>query len=655
MTTKSDDGTTRTATGRYDLPSGNYEIIETDVIGGVASGSSQVRRFVATYRPSYLNEDETVLACCHHAHEVAKAHGAREVMLEHLVHALVRVPDAANAVQDRGINVESLKRESAAVISSEIPVDHTMMIAQLRASKDFNTVMHLAAAAASRRDERTLGVRDLMDALLRYDPKSRVVRMLRRHAVDGELDEPVDPLSEIKGVLDRYASEARDLRLAISDLRSNRMGESVIGALEDRLRGMERMLSSLGAESGAERSSFLDRVKSLSDTLAAHRNDTRVVADRLQSLERLVAGGGTGGNGQLHTLVGDRFLSIQKTIDNHRLDLARLEQGMSEQIKGLAHTLDVRALASPQVEGLTTRLAALEAAVLDRLKALEGRLAAQPTAASPALDGILERLKALDGRLSGQAAGPGMPLDGVLDRMQAMERQFAAQRSELQSWQTSLSQDMRALQVTLGAARTGDIGSGASNDQILGLHSALEGQRADVEAGLTERHRALERLLDSRLAGLSSISGLADRLVAVERAIAGQRSDTAGAHGELDLELEHIRKAMLALGNAQQTLSSAIDEWRQNNSGDLSVISNRLAALEKLTGPIERIASVATLATAAPQAPQSNGAPAAAVQIVPAQSAPATVQVGNATAYGGQPSSGLLDRVDRALAGRYNS
>src|SRR5450631_3947598 len=207
MSSKVDDISGRSPQGRYDLPGGAYEIVETDLTGGTAptqgSAAAVGRRVITTYRPAYLSEDETVLACCHHAHELAKANGAREVMLEHLVHALVRVPDSAQVLQDRGINVEALKRESAAVISSEIPVDHTMMVAQLRASKDFNTVMHLAAAGASRRDERMLGVRDLLEALLRFDPKSRVVRMIRRHASEGELEDTVDPLTEVKATIDR--------------------------------------------------------------------------------------------------------------------------------------------------------------------------------------------------------------------------------------------------------------------------------------------------------------------------------------------------------------------------------------------------------------------------------------------------------------------
>ena len=610
MSSKTDDISGRGASGRYDLPGGAYEIIETDVSGSPAGSSTSTaigRRVITTYRPAYLSEDETVLACCHHAHEVAKANGAREVMLEHLVHAMVRVPEAAQVLQDRGINVESLKRESTAVISSEIPVDHTTMIAQLRAAKDFNTVMHLAAAAASRRDERTLGVRDLLDALLKFDPKSRVVRMLRRHAVEGELDEPSDPLSEVKGLLERYAGEQRDLRLAVNELRNaqaSQTSDAVVG-LEDRLRGMERSLNLLSDQTG-DRGVLVDRLKGFHDTLSAHRNDTRVMADRLVAIERM---GGAGG-GQLQTVIGDRFLTVQKTMENNRLDFARIEQSLGERLR----SMEVRQVSAAQIDALTAQVGALEAKLGE---------VAKPTVTLPA------------------------GLDTVGDRLQGLERQISAQRAELQAWQGAIEKDMKALEEMFDLIPTGDgtVRPVVSDAQVAVLQQTVDSHRADtqrLDAGLKERHSNFERMLDAKL---GSLNGVGDRLVNVERALSAQRTDQAGVRGTLDSELEQIRKAMLALGNAQQTLSGAIDEWRQNNSGDLGVISNRLAALEKSSlaagsGSAERVAAPVA------QPVQANGTPVVPVAMPVAPPSASTAQLG--------PASGLLDRVDRVLAGRGN-
>lgn len=613
MSSKNDEIVGRSAQGRYDLPGGTYEIIETDLSGATPSASTGTaigRRIITTYRPAYLSEDETVLACCHHAHEVAKAHGAREVMLEHLVHALVRVPESAQVLADRGINVESLKRESASVISSEIPVDHTMMVAQLRASKDFNTVMHLAAAGASRRDERMLGARDLLEALLRFDPKSRVVRMLRRHAVEGELEDAVDPLTEVKAVIERYAAESRDLRLAVNELRNAQAGQTVsaIGGIEDRLRGFERTLNLLMSEQTGERGLLADRLKVVHETISAHRNDTRLVADRLQGIER---SGGGGDSNQLQALIGDRFLSVQKALENQRLDFARIDQSVADRIRAL----EGKQVAGPQIEALTARLAALE------------------TKLGEAGKGVV-------------ALPPG--LDTIGDKLQGLERQIAAQRTESQAFQAAVQKDLKSLEeiFDLIPAADGTQTPVIADQKVAALQQTLDSHRADtqrLEAGLQQRHQTFERMLDAKLAGLGSLNGLGDRLARLEQAMATQRTDQAGVRGTLDNEMEQVRKAMLALGNAQQTLSGAIDEWRQNNSGDLSVISNRLASLEKIAAAASVPAAVPEriAAMAPPMQPPANGA-----SINPAMPAPA------ATVVPISATSGLLDRVDRALAGR---
>ena len=633
MSSKNDDISARSPQGRYDLPGGSYEIIETDVSGSLDRNATG-RRVITTYRPAYLSEDETVLACCHHAHEVAKANGAREVMLEHLLHAMVRVPESAQVLQDRGINVESLKRESTAVISSEIPVDHTMMVAQLRASKDFNTVMHLAAAAASRRDERQLGARDLLDALLRFDPKSRVVRMIRRHAIEGEMDEPVDPLTEVKAVIERYAGEQRDLRLAVNELRNAQSGQTsaAVSGLEDRLRGMERSLNLLLSEAASERAAFTDRLKGFHDTLSAHRNDTRAVADRMQGMERLAAAGGGANGGQLQSLIGDRFLSVQKSMETHRADIGRIEQVVTERMRS--------------VDGLTARLGQLETELQTR------------TTDTGKLESILiDRLKAFEQVASGKGLTLPPGLDTLSDRMQGLERQVSAQRAEMQSWQGALEKDVKAIEEMFDLVPTGD-GSqrpAIADGQVQALQHSIDTHRAETQ----DRHRSFERMLDAKLSGMGALTGVADRLVSVERALTAQRSDQAGVRGTLDSELEQIRKAMLSLGNAQQTLSTAIDEWRQNNSGDLSIISNRLAVLERQAttaqASMDRSASERAAYTE-PGGIARNGTPtlAAAIPVQPAQQ-PTAVPVTPAAAPILQQPSGLLDRVDRVLGNRYNS
>ena len=646
MSSKNDDISARPTQGRYDMPGGSYEIIETDVTG--STGSTAIgRRIITTYRPAYLSEDETVLACCHHAHEVAKAHGAREVMLEHLVHALVRVPEASQVLSDRGINVESLKRESAAVISSEIPVDHTMMVAQLRASKDFNTVMHLAAAAASRRDERSLGARDLLEALLRFDPKSRVVRMIRRHAIEGEIDEPTDPLAEVKVLMERYAGEQRDLRLAINELRNAQAGQTsaAMVGLEDRMRGLERSINLLVNSGGGDRSDVSERLKSLQDTLSSLRNDMRVSTDRLQHFERLLSAGGTGaGNGQLQTLIGDRFLSVQKTLENQRLDLARLEQGIADRLR----VMETRQFNPEPIEAIAKQLEALETSLDARLTD-NGKLESM----------LIDRLKAFE-QVAGNAKPITLPagLETLGDRMQGVERQVSAQRSDLAAWQGSIEKEFKALEEMFDLLPADSGARPAVPDgQIQALQKSIDTYRGELQQAIVwvqDRNGNFERILDQSLAGVGGSNGIGERLAGVERALSGLRADEAKSTGSLDGELEQIRKAMLSLGHAQQTLSSAIDEWRQNNSGDLSVISNRLAMLEQSTlvsHPIERPSGGNPFQNVNTNGNTSNLTAPVNLPVTPPVSVPTTPM----STTQQPPSSGLLDRVDRVLAVRYNS
>jgi len=53
--------------------------------------------------------DDTVLACTNHAFDIALAHRAGEVRLEHLLNALTRIEVAAEALEARGVRVAALR------------------------------------------------------------------------------------------------------------------------------------------------------------------------------------------------------------------------------------------------------------------------------------------------------------------------------------------------------------------------------------------------------------------------------------------------------------------------------------------------------------------------------------------------------------------
>ena len=84
------------------------------------------------------------------------------------------------------------------------------------------------------------------------------------------------------------------------------------------------------------------------------------------------------------------------------------------------------------------------------------------------------------------------------------------------------------------------------------------------------------------------------RLAELESMVRAQteRMEDAGKAHERDLH--EIFEALVKLGTNQQTLANNLEAWRLDSSGDVSIVSNRLANLERtlqdaLTPPTVRI------------------------------------------------------------------
>lgn len=73
-----------------------------------------------------------------------------------------------------------------------------------------------------------------------------------------------------------------------------------------------------------------------------------------------------------------------------------------------------------------------------------------------------------------------------------------------------------------------------------------------------------------------------DRLAALESMVRGQteRMEESGKAHERDLN--EIFEALVKLGNNQQTLANNLEAWRLDNSGDVSIVSNRLENMERI-------------------------------------------------------------------------
>ena len=104
--------------------------------------------------------DETVLACCNNAFDLALAYGAGEVRLAHLLHALTRVEAAVRLLEQRGIAAARLRHESAALIVNESPVPLTGERNPPRRSNELEDCLRRASDGARRRGA-SAGVEDV--------------------------------------------------------------------------------------------------------------------------------------------------------------------------------------------------------------------------------------------------------------------------------------------------------------------------------------------------------------------------------------------------------------------------------------------------------------------------------------------------------------
>jgi len=265
-----------------------------------------------------------VLDCCNAAFELARVHGAREVRLEHLLQALTRVPAASAVLEERGIRVDQLRRQTAVAIAAEPPgASADAGVGAPVTSGPFKALLRRAAGEAAKRQSAAT-LQDILSALL-----DSPVAMLLRQAADPQRlagwrkDASRQPLSAVAppsadrttepaalasgdvagrvGALeagfqslhaglaaDRAALSdvLRDLRTELATLRTSRTsqgdatpGASPDGAIEARLGDLGRSMALL-----AERLATFDRLLS-SEGAAAAGAATGPGAERLARAE----------------------------------------------------------------------------------------------------------------------------------------------------------------------------------------------------------------------------------------------------------------------------------------------------------------------------------------------------------------------------------
>ncbi len=198
-----------------------------------------------------------VLDCCNAAFEIARVHGAREVRLEHLLHALTRVPTASAMLEELGIRVDQLRRQTAVAIAAEPPGASADAGGGVPvASAPFEALLRRAAGEAGKRQSAAT-LQDILRALL-----DSPVAMLLRQATDPQRlagwrkDASRQPLSAVA---------------PLPDDRTGAPATSTPEAATGRLGALETAFHSLQAGFASDRTTMSDVLRDLRAELAALR------------------------------------------------------------------------------------------------------------------------------------------------------------------------------------------------------------------------------------------------------------------------------------------------------------------------------------------------------------------------------------------------
>ncbi len=515
--------------------------------------------------------DETVLACCNHAYDVALAHGAAEVRLEHFLNALTRIDAAAEALESRGVRVAALRRESATVIASEIPASSAKTVGSPRRTQEFEDVLRLAAASAQRRNE-AASVDDVVHVMLDEEPDIPGLALLasvttrrtaRRPVFDAVPQLPRASHGEGRNYLNENLRGHRYRLPTPSYLAENGNGHAsnariehleqtitnLIGDISADRKALASAMQELQGEALAQREEMIDGFNALNQAIHSVRSpeiDLTPINDRVLSIGRETSG-------KLNALE----LYMDKLVSRPGTDLSAIQ-------KRLEAIEDV----------ITARSDDRNPEVANRLAKLEDALARVHARSTEQHDGVLHELAQVSGRLDKHRA------EVVVGVLTPLTERVERQRHEIQS----LLQPMA---------------------------ESIERQRHDITtailAPLTERIERLETLshsADSHEARTSqALSGVLDRVGRLEKSLtewAHATNQTGAAYAK---EIGEVEEVLVKLNDGHRTMSGSLGAWRHEGTSALQSLLSRVdvverqgaranSMLEQMAGIVERMYQV---------------------------------------------------------------
>lgn len=512
-----------------------------------AEAAADARGAIRNAGPIWV--DDTLLAVSNFAYDVALAHRAAEVRLEHLLHALTRIEVSAEALEARGVRVAALRRDTATFIASEIPVGLPNGKGSPRRSEEFADVLRLAAANASRRNA-PAGIEDLLYVLFERSDLPGLALLsratVRTYVSETRYVAPPQPLPKPEAYRYVPAEPARAFRDYTATPTDN--------IQNSRLDALEQMVRALSGDLSNERQIVSGLLKDLSLQTQEHRTDqSRLqsnIADRMNTLEQTLSQ--TRGGGLIDSGIeqlSDRLASFEATLEPRLNEVARsgsvaadrlaaIENGINQRLNDLARTWST----------LSERLTVIEKGVRER-----------PEPSPVDLSHISNRLDIIEEALL--AADPRKNDDGL----RQLHERFNSFENEVRQAVVSGT--------TAGTGRLETLISGFERQRGEALSAMVQPvvERVSAVVGSSQAQQA---------AAAEALSKVVERLNGVERALTAEIETAAAKHQAYTQDLGEVHEALMKLNQNQHTLAGSIDQWRTDAAGDLSVISNRLTNLD---------------------------------------------------------------------------
>jgi hypothetical protein len=472
--------------------------------------ASRPRPTAGASRSAPIWVDATLLDCCNHAYDVASAHRAAEVRLEHLIYALTGIEEAARELEMRGVRITNLRREAATVVATEIPAVQGNGKTNPHRAQPVEEALRQAAAIAYRR-QAPAGVNDLIFALL--DSGMDATTLLR--GLPTATARPVEAALDVDALHNRHRNggpaAAQTPRSVLADFAAT--------SQHSRIDAIEQSLRTLTQELANERKILSGVLQDLQRELMAQREDTSrlggITQDRIQAV------------------FGDRMQGLEQAFLSARAPGADLTDRLGLLERALQGEISVTRAA---VEALAEKPGIDLAPLLLRLETIEAAAGAERERVRTTEEALSSGIQALTASVERQPAVVAEQLDAAnasrdtqhtatLDafaethrRLAALEEALNAHVARAEAAATTAAQERADLRTLLERIAE------RSEDGFARVSETITQDLSEVHDGLARvhsDHHALATTLDSEAEGASNaFAALADRIGTLERAAA---------------------------------------------------------------------------------------------------------------------------------------